>query len=83
MTEYIDLKDSAPSGLLSEVDALRSENNKAWKRLVQLALQSSPLETRQLFREIEQNDRKIQDAIRAVYGNEEDALIARKVSSGD
>ena len=49
--------------LVSEIEHIRAKNNKLWVAILRVALISSPVQTKRLLKEINQNDRNISELL--------------------
>lgn len=45
--------------LINEIQHIRAKNNELWMNLLRIAFRESPKETRQIFKQITENDYKI------------------------
>ena len=45
--------------LIDEIQHIRTKNNELWMNLLRIAFRESPEETRQIFKQIAENDHKI------------------------
>ena len=51
--------DLMTSSLLAEVEGIRANNNKLWMKIVEIAIENAPEETRTVLKAISANDRRI------------------------
>ena len=49
--------------LISEIEHIRAKNNRLWMAVLRVALIASPVQTKRLLAEINQNDRNISELL--------------------
>lgn len=49
--------------IILNIEEVRSKNNVQWMKILQIALQHAPEETKKVLREINNNDRRVSDLL--------------------